>query len=338
MTEELMSNRLRRPLLVFVALLLLVPLGTGCKNSGSDASKEDGDTVEKQSAAVEPDKDEAVKDAPPTDLYPGMNFGALSAKERVQFVEIAKAEVCPCPDAAESLHQCLQHPKTACGLAQQVANLTAVGIRQGLNETDILDKVAEFTEAARKEYDFTLEGVPHKGPKDAPVKIVEFADFECPHCKSASQLMDQLAKKYPEKVAIYFKQFPLGSHGHSELAARAALAAHEQGKFWPMHDLLFKHQRSLSPEKIGTFARRIGLNTGKFTEDLQSQEIAQAVGTDRQEGERAGVTGTPALYINGRRYMGPTSMEALSQTVETKLAEGDKADGEKAGEKAKQEE
>ncbi len=322
-----MSYRLRSSWLAILALILLVPIGAcNCNNSSSEAAKEDGETAKAESAKADKDDEAAVKDAPPGDIYPGMNFGALSPKERIKFVDVAKAEVCPCPDAAESLHQCLQDEKTSCSLAKQVANMTAMGIRQGLNETDILDKIAEFTEAARKQHDFNLEGVPHKGPEDAPVTIVEFADFECPHCKSASALIDELSDKYGDKLAVYFKQFPLGSHGHSQLAARAALAAHEQGKFWQMHDLLFEHQRSLSPDKINTFARRLGLNVAKFKQDLKSQEIATAVASDRKDGDQAGITGTPAIFIDGRRYMGPTSADGLSQAIDAKLAEANKAE------------
>ena len=324
-----MSYRLRSSWLAFVVLLLLVPLGAcNCNNTASDSAEADGEKA-KESAAVEPDNEQAqaqAEDAPPGDLYPGMNFGALSPAERITFVDIAKAEVCPCPDAAESLHECLQDTKTACNLARQVANVAAMEIRKGHNETDIINKIAQFAENARKQHDFVLEGVPHKGPEEAPVTIVEFADFECPHCKMASGVMDVIAKKYGDQVAVYFKQFPLRSHGNAELAARAALAAHEQGKFWQMHDLIFKNQRSLSPEKIQTFARRLGMNVGKFKQDLQSQEIAAKVARDRQEGDRAGITGTPAVFINGVRYQGPIDPNALSQAIDTQLAEADQAE------------
>jgi protein-disulfide isomerase len=332
-----MSYRLRSSWLAIVALLLLMPLAA-CNGNGSSSTteKEDPDKVNEEPSAVEPDEAEAAKDAPPADLYPGMNFGSLSAQERTKFVDIAKAEVCPCPDAAESLHECLQDEAKACSLAKQVAGLSAMGIRQGLNETDILTKVAEFVEAARKSHDFTLTDVPHKGPADAPVKIVEFADFECPHCKMASAMMDELAKKYGDEVAIYFKQFPLGSHGHSNLAARAAIAAQEQDKFWPMHDLLFKHQSSLSPDKIMTFARRIGMNVGKFKQDLNGEEVTMQVSRDRKEGSQAGITGTPAIFINGRRYMGATSVEALSQAIDAQLAEAESAEGAESAEEAEE--
>jgi protein-disulfide isomerase len=336
-----MSYRLRSSWLAIAALLLLVPIGAcNCNGSSSTTAKTDADKSTEESAAVEPDPSDeaeqadAPKDAPSADLYPGMNFGALSSADRIKFVDIAKAEVCPCPDAAESLHECLQEEATACGLSKQVAGMAAMGIRQGLNETDILNRVAEFVEAARTKHDFTLDDTPLKGPAKAPVTIVEFADFQCPHCKVASGVMDEIAQKYGDKVAVYFKQFPLQSHATSTLAAKAAVAAQKQDKFWPMHDLIFEHQTSLSPEKFMTFARRLGMNVAKFKQDLNSQDIASQVARDRKEGNQAGITGTPAIFIDGHRYMSTPSLEALSYAIDAKLAEsksGSAGDDEGAG-------
>lgn len=326
-----MSYRLRSSWLAFVALLVLMPIGAcNCNNSSSDTAKEDTDQAKKSSAVSakkddEADEGKSAENAPPTDLYPGMNFGALEPDERTKFVEIAKAEVCPCPDSAESLHKCLQDEKTACGLAKQTAGLVAMGIKQGYNETDILNKVAEFVEAAKKTYDFQLSNVPHKGPKDAPVRIVEFADFQCPHCKAANGILEEVVDKYGDKVVYYYKQFPLQSHPEALLASHAALAAHKQDKFWPMHDLLFEHQRTLDQDQIMTFARRIGLNMSKFKKDMKSQEVDTMVRADRQEGDEAGIQGTPAIFINGRRYMGPTDVEGLSQTIDAEIEEAKKS-------------
>ncbi len=337
-----MSYRLRSSWLAFVALLVLVPIGAcNCNNSSSSTAKEDTNQA-KKSSAVTPDKQgkaeadtgskkeqAADQKAPPTDIYPGMNFGMLSAKARTKFVKIAKAEVCPCKDSTQSLHECLQDEKTACDLAKQVAGLMAMGIQQGYNETDILDKVTEFTDAAKKHYDFQLAGVPHKGPKDAPVQIVEFADFQCPHCKAASPVMEKMVEKYGNKVVYYFKQFPLQSHPAGSLAAHAALAAHEQGKFWQMAKLLFANQRTLNPDEIKTFARRIGMNVSKFEKDMKSQKVDSTVRRDRQEGDEAGINGTPTVYINGRRYLGPVEAEPLSQAIDAALQSAQKGGAQK---------
>lgn len=242
---------------VFWLAALLVGLLGACNCNGSNGEAADQDTTKggeatAQASAEEPADDEPAEaaeaaEAPPADIYPDFNFGALRPEERKKFVKIAEAELCPCPEATASLHACLQDRQERCGLSMHVAALVAGGIREGYSETDILDKVAEFVDQAKTSYEFTLEGVPHQGgPVDAPVVLVEFADFQCPHCKEAAQMLPEVLEAFGDKVVMYYKHFPLSSHTASELAARASLAAHRQGKFWPMHDLLFEHQRTLS--------------------------------------------------------------------------------------------
>jgi protein-disulfide isomerase len=114
--------------------------------------------------------------------------------------------------------------------------------------------------------------------------------------------------------------FPLG-RPQSNPAARAALAAHKQGKFWPMHDLIYENQGSLSDEKYERFAQQIGLNVSKFKTDMASPEIAAQVARDRAEGEKAEISGTPAIFMNGRKYMGDASMEGLNEAIDEALAE-----------------
>lgn len=316
-----MSYRLRTSWWSLGALFFVASLASyGCTNS-SDSAKTNETAKSKAAAESAEDDDQEAIDAPSANLYPGVNFGALKPAERVKFVEIAEAEVCPCPEAAESLHQCLQSPQASCGLAMQVAQMMAVSIRKGYSETDILSDVAEYVEAANKAHDFELSDVPSQGSEDAPIVLVEFADFQCPHCKAASEVMKAVTSEYDDQVVHYFKQFPLQAQSFSEVAARAALAAHEQDRFWQMHGLLFEHQRTLSEQKVMRFARRLGLNESKFKEDLASPEIAAKVERDRREAKAAGITSTPALFINGVRYMGPKSEAALSDAIDRQLQE-----------------
>ncbi|MFP4600792.1 MAG: DsbA family protein, partial [Persicimonas sp.] len=321
-----MLYRMRTSWWAAVALLLLMPLGA-CKsdNSSSDSTGADTERAQAEGADEEGEDDQQVEDAPPTDLYPGMNFAALKPEERVKFVDIAKAEVCPCEDAAESLHQCLQDEQTSCSLAQRVAGLIGMSIQQGFSEADILDRVASEVEAASKQHEFTLEDVPQKGPEDAEVNVVEFADFECPHCRMASGMLERVKEKYGDDITVYFKQFPLQAGSTAEMGARATLAAHQQDKFWEMHDLIFENQRALSADKFTRFARRLGLNVSKFQEAMNSQEVAAMVQRDKTEGQKAGITGTPAIFINGRRYMGDLSEPAVSQAIDAELAGDDEA-------------
>lgn len=322
-----------------VLLVALSPMLVHCNESSKDSADKDSKESQQKSEAVPSDDKEGddesgeAAEAPAEDIYPEFNFGALSADQRRKFVSVAEQELCPCPGATESLHECLQDESARCGLAMQAAVATAESVNQGLSETDTLNRVAEVVEAAKKKHEFDLADEPHKGPVDAPVVLVEFADFTCPHCKTAADVMAEVVETYPEDVVFYFKSFPLGSHQDGVLAATAAAAAHRQGKFWSMHDQLFEHQRSLTPEKIDRFAKMLGLNFSKFKKDMNSPEVAAEVQKDKQEGVQAGVKSTPTLYVNGHRYLGAKTVDAISARIDQELESGDES-GDDAPEEA----
>lgn len=319
--------------LALVALLFLLSLGA-CKsnNSSPDSATPDGAQAEAEAPAPEAAEqaEQPVVDAPPVDIYPGLNLAPLSDAKRATFAEIAQAELCPCEGATESMHECLQDSAKACPLAMQTASLMLQGVHAGAPKTEIQDVVAKFVVNANKLHTFELEGVPFKGNVEAPVAIVEFADFQCPHCKVASGLLDEISKQYGDGLVIYFKQFPLNAHNQSMSAAKATLAAHSQGKFWAMHDLVFENQRSLANDSYEKFARRIGLNLSKFKADMKSPEITAHIERDRTEGEGAGLTGTPTLYINGRKYQGGIEKNAIIAAIEAAKSEAEAADEEAA--------
>jgi len=266
--------------------------------------------------------------APSADVYPTIQLGELSDEDRRSFVSAAKEELCPCPDANSSLHKCLQSSGGTCSLARRAAMVMAQGFNTGASRSDVQSRVAKFLEQSDQKYDFELEGVPHKGPADAPVRIVEFADFQCPHCKRASSMLKEVMGQFDGGVVHYFKHYPLPAHEHAELAARASVAAHRQNKFWPMHDLLFENQSNLSRETVLSLARRIGLNVSKFKQDLGKQEVARQVQRDKQEGRSANVKGTPAIFINGRKHVGPRTADAVAQAVRAELEDGSDSDRE----------
>ena len=116
-----------------------------------------------------------------------------------------------------------------------------------------------------------------------------------------------------------FKQFPLDTHSQSELAAEASLAAHAQGKFWPMHDKMYANFRAISQEKIFEWAKEIGLDEVRFTMDLKSGKYKAAVEKELAQGEQAGVLGTPTLFVDGKHYNGTLDVAALDQVLQTEL-------------------
>ena len=149
--------------------------------------------------------------------------------------------------------------------------------------------------------------------------IVEASDFQCPYCAAAIHRLDDLLAKHPQDIRLIFKQFPLDIHSDAALAAEAALAAHAQGKFWPMHDKLYANFRSISREKIFELAKEIGLDQTRFAADLNSGKYKLAVQKELAEGERAGVAGTPTLFVNGKHFNGPVEVPILEQIVQTEL-------------------
>lgn len=162
---------------------------------------------------------------------------------------------------------------------------------------------------------------PHHGPTDASVKIVEFFDYGCPACKMMKPVLDEALTGLETEVVVYYKQFPLSGPGHenSPLAAQAALAANKQGKFDEMHAMLFANQHSHSMEDITGYATKIGLDMAKFKADFEAAK--PVVEEDKAEGVKAGVMGTPAIYINGREYQGPNHPKYFKMWVKEALAE-----------------
>lgn len=159
-----------------------------------------------------------------------------------------------------------------------------------------------------------------KGAENAKIEIVEFSDFQCPYCKQVNPALNGVVEKYGDKVKLVFRQFPLTSiHPEAFKAAEASLCASDQGKFWEMHDLLFEEQRQLSIENLKEKAQRLGLNKAKFDACLDGDNYTAQVQTDLQEGALAGVTGTPALFINGRPYSGNRTVDAMSEVIEDEL-------------------
>lgn len=147
---------------------------------------------------------------------------------------------------------------------------------------------------------FANEGAPSRGKKDAPVTLVEFSDFQCPYCQAAAPVLHQVAEKYGDKVQIIYRQYPIPSlHPFALKAAEASLCANDQGKFWEMHDTMFADQKKLSVSDLKATARRLGMDQKKFDNCMDTGRYVEQVQNDQKEGQKAGINGTPAIFING---------------------------------------
>lgn len=144
-------------------------------------------------------------------------------------------------------------------------------------------------------------GSPFKGTDNAPIVITEFTDFQCPYCAKLGAIFDQMLKRYPGKIKIVYKSYPLNNHRYAWKAAVNAMAAHQKGLFWKFHDRLFENHNQLNDQKIMQIRKEFGLDTPEFDTLTKSPELRAKVANDRSEGKALGVRGTPAVYINGKR-------------------------------------
>jgi protein-disulfide isomerase len=163
---------------------------------------------------------------------------------------------------------------------------------------------------------------PSRGPANAPITIVEFSDYECPYCSRAEESVKKVLEAYKGKVRVVYRDFPLPFHSKAQKASEAALCAGDQGKFWEMHEKLFANQQALDVPQLKDHAKTLGLDGGKFEKCLDSGEKAKVVEASKKAGEDAGVSGTPAFFINGRMLSGAQPFEKFKEVIDSELASG----------------
>ena len=154
------------------------------------------------------------------------------------------------------------------------------------------------------------------GPANAPVTLLEYGDYECPHCGRAHVIVKRIEKRFKGKLRFIFRHFPLSNmHPHAEMAAEAAEAAGAQGQFWEMHDLLYDNQEDLGEPAIADFASELGLDLRQFGDELASHKYQARVKADFAGGVRSGVNGTPTFFINGARHDGDFEYDTLAEAI-----------------------
>lgn len=232
----------------------------------------------------------------------------LSGAERRVWVELINDRLSPC-DEPVSVGRCVDEERS-CRRCVPAARYLARLIGEGYERQEI-EELYDLRYARDAGVTLEVDDAPSRGSPMAPLTIVEFSDFECPYCGRAHPVLQQLLSEYEGRVRLVFKQFPLSAHPHAAAAARAAVAAGNQGKFWEMHDLLFEHQRQLEEEDLLGYAEQIGLDMDRFRADLASAETQARVEADKDQGQRLGVEGTPTFFVDGRRFREPpTSLAA----------------------------
>jgi protein-disulfide isomerase len=169
--------------------------------------------------------------------------------------------------------------------------------------------------------DTVSQNNPQKGPFDAPVTIITYTDFQCPYCAKGAQTLKRVREMYPDKVRVVFKNLPLKMHAQAVPAAKAALAAHRQGKFWEYSDLLFKHYNALTEELYVDLASQLELDIKQFRGDVGSESIAAQIDTDLEQARKLGMTGAPRFLVNGVQIKGAYPPEYFAEVIDRLLAE-----------------
>ena len=155
-----------------------------------------------------------------------------------------------------------------------------------------------------------------RGPAEAPVVLLEYGDFECPHCREAHEVLRELEDDIEAYFRLAFRHFPLSAiHPNAEAAAQAAEAAGVQGKFWEMHDVLFRHQDALEDEDLRAYAEGLDLNLEDFDEALRTGRFLPRIKEDFMSGVRSGVNGTPTFFLNGTRHDASADYPTLARAI-----------------------
>ncbi|HUA17448.1 MAG TPA: thioredoxin domain-containing protein [Bryobacteraceae bacterium] len=257
-----------------------------------------------------------------------VDLSSLTPIQKKAVLKLMREEDCSCQCGMKAAECILKDPN--CSYSRALAKIAIEGVKEGKSLLEISKLMDASPKAHRPKMledpvSIPVAGSPVRGPADARITLIEFSDFECPYCSAAVKEVDAVMAAYPKDIRLIYKQFPLETHPHAQMAAEASLAANEQGKFWEMYEILFKNFRRLSAQNILAFAQELGLDMNKFKADVESEKFKAVIDKDLADGEKAGVYGTPAFYINGQQYNGQLTLAALKPIIEKDLKAAAKA-------------
>lgn len=244
-------------------------------------------------------KPAAAEEKKPVELPASVDPKDLDEDEKALLRSVFEEQYDPC-GKSRSFLESLADPAT-CEEAKKLAALAVTKVADGLSKRQVVQKLLEEQSRWAKKADFDVTGSPFSGdPATAKKVIVEFFDYQCPHCKLAAKPAKELAKKLG--AVIYYKMLPLDHHPHAKEAALYALAAHRQGRFEALHELLFEHQDELDPKLIRELAKKAGVDLAKLDAELKAEgegSVRALLARDLAESESAKVGGTPTFYVDG---------------------------------------
>jgi protein-disulfide isomerase len=240
---------------------------------------------------------DVTKDDAPIVTLPGVDTSSLTPREKREWSGYVTKFDAPCAGAG-TVASCMTEKKT-CAACPYAAKYILKSVRDGMTNEQV-EKAYNNRFKADKVKDARLEDSPAKGAEKGPITVVEFADFECPHCAMIEPILTKIYAQYATDARFVFKFMPLPGHPHGEISARAGFAAHRQGRFWEMHDKMFKNQSHLEETNLMDYAKELGLDLEKFRTDMNGAEATDRLAKDKKLANDLNVGGTPTIYINGR--------------------------------------
>ena len=257
-------------------------------------------------------------------VLPGVDMAGLTEPQKTRALKALRMQDCSCGCGMKVAECRMKDP--SCSFSTGLASTMVGAIKKGKTEAAAIAE-AKASKYAHPPVGKVLDdavliptaGAPSMGPAGARITLVEFSDFQCPYCFKAVAQINTILKAYPNDIRLVFKQFPLESHPEAPVSASASLAAHQQGKFWQLHDLMFANHGNLSRKAILDWAASLGLDMKRFAADLDSDSVKRTVLRDIQDGSKAGVDATPTLFINGQKYNGALALEAIKPLLDAEL-------------------
>jgi protein-disulfide isomerase len=303
----------RQVILAFLCVPLLAAGACEKKSNGDtgamNALDRAGSTKPTEGASDEP----ATIDTSPLQ---GVDVTKLSSEKQQLFYKLVGSLGSPC-GKAHSLRTSYTSDATCKRAAFAVRYLEAL-LEDEASEAQAREEYEKKYVQAAEPVKLDVSKAPHSGNDDAPIRIVEFFDYGCPHCQAFKPQLERVMSDENGKVVEYFMMFPLEKHTDSKSAAQAALAAAKQGKFKEMHDILFEKAPAHDHEHVTEYAKQIGLDMNRFEADYAAE--APHVERDLKQGEAAGVDSTPTLFFNDRKYTGPTHPKYIEMWIDEELA------------------
>lgn len=290
--------RLTRSHIAALALLCIASMGASCDRASTNEPAASAASEGSPAAGGSVSGNSAER----IERLDGVDISELTDHEVETWQGLVNEQLSPCGDPM-SVARCVAQ-KHGCRACLPAAKYLTRLVLEGYDKTTIEQHYDRRFSRSGK-LDLKIDAAKVLGSPMAPVTIVEFSDFQCPHCAAANPELHRIVRENEGRVKLAFKHYPLPSHTRAEPAARAAEAAARQGKFWEMVDLLFTRQHAFEDADLEKYAEQVGLDMPRFRADFASEEVAKAVAADRIEGEGAKIEGTPTVFVNGRKLEEP---------------------------------